>query len=76
MGNIIEKVASNTTEILSGATLISVVGYMVYEACEKRRIRDILLSKKHVQGQNQNQQAVDFISQMNQVYLKDQFNTH
>ncbi len=77
MGNIIDKVANNKTEILSAATFISVLGYLVYEACEKRRIREILLSKKSIQGQNTNPQAIDFFSQMNKVYLKEQLNnTH
>lgn len=75
MGNIIDKVANNKTEILSAATFLSVIGYLVYEACEKRRVRDILLSKNQIKGQNA-PQAIDFLSQMNQVYLKEKFNTH
>ncbi len=69
MGNIVDKIANNKTEILSAATLFSVIGYLIYEAREKKRIREILLSKKYDSGHSSTQ-AVDFISQMNQVYLK------
>lgn len=75
MGNIVDKIANNKSEILSAATLFSVIGYLIYEAREKKRIREILLSKKLENGQPSTQ-AFDFLSQMNQVYLKDQFNTH
>jgi len=75
MGNIVDKIANNKTEILSAATLFSVIGYLIHEAREKKRIREILLSKKFSSSQSSNQ-AIDFISQMNQVYLKEQFNSH
>lgn len=75
MGNIIDKVSNNKTEILSAATFVSVVAYLIHEAIEKKKIREILLSKKELKSQ-QSPQAIDFISQMNQVYLKEKFNTH
>ena len=74
MGNIVDKIASNKSELLSAATLFSVIGYLIYEAREKKRIREILLSKKSVPELAPT--AVDFITQMNQVYLKDQFKSH
>lgn len=32
MGNTIDKIANNKAEILSGATFLTVLGYIVYEA--------------------------------------------
>jgi hypothetical protein len=39
MGNIVDKIASSKSEILSAATLFSVIGYLIYEAREKKKIR-------------------------------------
>jgi len=75
MGNIIDKISNNTTEILSAATFLSVVTYLIHEAQEKKKLRSILSSKKETKD-HQIPQAYDFISQMNQVYLKEKFNTH
>lgn len=74
MGNIIDKISNNKTEILSAATFISVITYLIHEAQEKKKLREILSSKKD--KIQQPPQAFDFISQMNQVYLKEKFNTH
>ena len=74
MGNIIDKVSNNKTEIMSAATLISVVAYLIHEAQEKKKLREVLSSKRD--KVQQSPQAYDFISQMNQVYLKEKFNTH
>jgi len=32
MGNIVDKIANNKSELLSAATLFSVIGYLIYEA--------------------------------------------
>jgi len=74
MGNIIDKISNNKTEIMSAATLISVVAYLIHEAQEKKKLREVLSSKRD--KVQQSPQAYDFISQMNQVYLKEKFNTH
>lgn len=74
MGNIIDKISNNKTEILSAATFISVITYLIHEAQEKKKLREILSSKKD--KIQQSPQAFDFISQMNQVYLKEKFDTH
>lgn len=74
MGNIIDKISNNKTEILSAATFISVITYLIHEAQEKKKLREILSSKKD--KIQQPPQAFDFISQMNQVYLKEKFDTH
>jgi hypothetical protein len=39
MGNIVDKIASSKSEILSAATLFSVICYLIYEAREKKKIR-------------------------------------
>lgn len=72
MGNIIDKISNNKTEILSAATFVSVVAYLINEAIEKKKFREFLSSKK----ESKDPQAIDFITQMNQVYLKEKFNTH
>lgn len=32
MGNIVDKIANNKSELFSAATLFSVIGYLIYEA--------------------------------------------
>lgn len=46
MGNIIDKISNNKTEILSAATFVSVVAYLINEAIEKKKFREFLSSKK------------------------------
>ena len=76
MGNIVDKIASNKSELFSAATLFSVIGYLIYEAREKKKIREILLNKKITESSRSAKTAIDFISQMNQVYLKEQVGSH
>jgi hypothetical protein len=45
MGNIIEKISTNTTTIFTSATFLTVLGYFLYEARQKKEFRELLSSK-------------------------------